>query len=238
LKNKRVVKNFWYRHRIEIIMWIFIAELLASPIPDYHRRAGAPLSLLALCTLLLGTSIVGSRKVIRYAVFPAAAIWLIARLLEAFGNPQHLYAQLAPVAGLLLSCSLLWAIFDHFNSVPRLPRSAIAEAFISYLIIAIAFSQVYWILNRVVDHPFNQVIPESQSGTLLYFSMITLSSVGYGGILPINPFLRMVAALESMTGIFFVAVVVARLVSSYRPKTRPLPHGVSAPNVEGQSDED
>ena len=58
-----------------------------------------------------------------------------------------------------------------------------------------------------------------KSGTLLYFSMITLSSVGYGGIVPVNPYLRITAALESMIGIFYVAVVVARLVSAYRPKT-------------------
>lgn len=49
--------------------------------------------------------------------------------------------------------------------------------------------------------------------------MITLSSVGCGGILPINPYLRMVAALESVVGIFYVAVVVARIVSSYRPNS-------------------
>ena len=48
--------------------------------------------------------------------------------------------------------------------------------------------------------------------------MITLSSVGYGGIVPVNPYVRFVAALESMTGIFYVAVVVARFVSSYRPR--------------------
>ena len=55
-----------------------------------------------------------------------------------------------------------------------------------------------------------------KSGTLLYFSMITLSSVGYGGIVPVNPYVRLTAALESMIGIFYIAVVVARLVSSYR----------------------
>ena len=49
--------------------------------------------------------------------------------------------------------------------------------------------------------------------------MITLSSVGYGGILPINPYVRMVAALESVAGIFYVAVVVARIVSSHRPNS-------------------
>jgi len=71
-------------------------------------------------------------------------------------------------------------------------------------------------LNRFVAHAFNQVILSTQSGTFLYFSMVTLTSVGYGGIAPLNPYVRMVAAFESMSGIFFVAVVIARLVSSYR----------------------
>ena len=119
-----------------------------------------------------------------------------------------------------LSCSILWAIFDDFHSRLRDPRSAIAEAFISYLLIAAAFSQLYWILNRFIDHAFNQIILPSQSGTLLYFSMVTLTSVGYGGIVPVNPYV-LVAALESMSGIFFVAIVVARLVSSYRPNPAP-----------------
>jgi hypothetical protein len=158
-----------------------------------------------------------SRKIVRLAVLPITGVWLIARILEAFGDRTHWYTNLAPIAGLALSISILWAIFERFNSVPRLPRNAISEAFICYLVIAIAFSQLYWILGRFVANPFNQAIPESQSGTLLYFSMITLSSVGYGGIVPLNPYVRVVAALESMAGIFYVAVVVARLVSSYRP---------------------
>jgi hypothetical protein len=221
VKKRTAVVRFWYKHRIEVIMWVLIGEMLASPLADYHRLVGAGLGLLVLCTLLVGVSCVGSTKVIRFAVLPATGIWIVARAFEAFGDSQHLYTQLSPVAGLVLSCSVLLAIFEHFNSVPEVPRSAIAEAFIGYLVIATAYSQLYWILNRVLDHPFNQPIPEFQSGTFLYFSMMTLSGVGYGGILPINPYLRLIAALETMTGIFFVAVVVARLVSSYRPVPRP-----------------
>lgn len=221
MKNKPVIASFWYRRRVEIIMWIFIAEMLASPLADYHRRAGAALGIVALITLLAGVSCVGSGKVVRYAVLPTAGVWVIARVFEAFGDSQRLYAHLAPVAGLALSCAILWAIFDDFHAMPEIPRSALAEAFISYLVIAIGFSQLYWILNRVLDHPFNQTIPEYQSATLLYFSMLTLSGVGYGGIAPVNPYLRLVAAFENMAGIFFVAVVVARLVASYRPEPRP-----------------
>jgi hypothetical protein len=220
VKKRTAIARFFYKHRIELIMWVLIAEMLASPLADYHRLVGAGLGLVVLVTLLIGVSVVGSTRVIRLAVLPATAIWVVARALEAFGDNQRLYTQLSPVAGLALSCSVLLAIFEHFDSVPEVPRSAIAEAFIGYLVIATAYSQLYWILNRVLDHPFNQPIPQTQSGTFLYFSMMTLSGVGYGGILPINPYLRLIAALESMTGIFFVAVVVARLVSSYRPALR------------------
>ena len=48
--------------------------------------------------------------------------------------------------------------------------------------------------------------------------MITLSSVRYGGIAPVNPYVRFVAAFESMTGIFYLAVVVAHMDSCYRPR--------------------
>ena len=68
--------------------------------------------------------------------------------------------------------------------------------------------------------PFNQFIPSFEISTFLYFSLVTLTSVGYGGIAPVNPYVRMVAAFEGVTGIFYIAVVVARLVSSYRSAER------------------
>jgi hypothetical protein len=120
------------------------------------------------------------------------------------------------------------AIFEHFNSVPEVPRSAFGEPFICYLIMSIAYSQLYWILNRFLDKSFNVPIPHNETATLLYLSMTTISGVGYGGLLPINPYARIIASLETMTGVFFVAVVVARLVASYQPASRSQPEHRSA----------
>jgi Ion channel len=209
--------GFLVRYRSELLMCGLIADIISSPAADYHPWAGAGLALLIVVGLLAASSYMARRRTVRLVVWPIVCIWFFARALEAFGDAGRWYTHLAPIAGLALSVSILWAIFERFNSVPRIPTNAIAEAFISYLIIAIAFSQLYWILSRFIANPFNQVIPENHSGTLLYFSMITLSSVGYGGIIPINPYVRLIAALESMTGIFYIAVVVARLVSAYRP---------------------
>lgn len=210
--------RFFAQHGIQILMCALVAEMLASPLADSHPRVGALFGLAVLLMVLAGVGFIANRRIVRRIVLPVAGLWIITRLVEAFCNRCEAYANLSPVVGLVFSCSILWAMLDHFRSDSRGPRGAIAEAFIAYLIIATGFSQVYWILNRLVDHAFNQAIPFTQNGTFLYFSMVTLTSVGFGGIAPLNPYVRMVAALESMCGIFFVAVVVARLVSSYRPR--------------------
>jgi Ion channel len=214
------VIRFLLNHRSESLMCVFVALILASPLGDSRPHVGGIMALLTLLVILAGASYMAERKIVLFVGLPAAGVWIIARILEAFGDARHFYTHLAPVAGLVLSCALLWAILGRFDSVPQVTSGVLSEAFISYLILATAFSQVYWILDHLVDHAFNEVIPTSHVSTFLYFSMVTLSSLGYGGIVPLNPYVRLVAALEGMTGIFYVAVVVARLVSSYRRQRR------------------
>lgn len=217
MKIECLNSGFFARHRIKIVMWALVAEMLASPLAASHPRSGVLLGFGVLLMVLTGIGAIADRTAIHRTVIPIAVVWMIARTIEAFVHPCP-FANLAPMVGLAFSCSVLFAIFDHFRSQFDNPRNAIAEAFISYLVIATAYGQLYCLLNNFVDHAFNQTIPSTQGATFLYFSMVTLTSVGYGGIVPVNPYVRMIAALESMSGIFFVAVVVARLVSSYRPK--------------------
>jgi hypothetical protein len=217
--NHRIL-GWTKRHRAELISVAFVVQILASPLADRDPHAGAVLALILLATLAIGTSYQVNRKVAYLALTPFCLLWLVARMLEAFAGPGHIYSHLAPAAGLGFSCAALFIIFHRFFSVHMVTRAMLAEAFVCYLIIAIAFSQLYLMLSRVVDEPFNQPIPVTQSSTFLYFSMDTLSGVGTGVIAPINPYVRLITGIENMIGIFYLAVVVSRLVSSYRPRNR------------------
>ncbi len=197
-------------------MWLVIAETLASPVADRYPHIGAAMALIIVLGVLLGARISASKKIGIRVVLPLSGLWILARLAEGFSNGEHIYNVVSHSVGLTLSCAILWALFDRLHT-SQVTSSVIAEAFITYLIIAISFSQLYWILNELVVNSFNQKVTAAQSTEFLYFSMITLTSIGYGGIVPVNPFVRLIAALESMTGIFYVAIVVARLVSAYRP---------------------
>jgi hypothetical protein len=48
---------------------------------------------------------------------------------------------------------------------------------------------------------------------MLYFSLTTLTTTGYGDIVPVDPFARSLANLESVIGPFYLAITVARLVT-------------------------
>ncbi len=220
MKRKSHFVHFVKSHRSGLVAVALVAEMLISPVADYHPHAGAVLAGFIWLVVVLAASLMVSKRLVQFIVTPLAVVWVIARLLEAFGDPMQMYTRLAPAAGLALSCAILGCIAQRARSVPRDPETAIAESFIAYLIIAIGFAQVYWVLDQIVAQPFNQVIPAFQMSTLLYFSMVTMSSVGYGYIAPLNPYVRMVAAFESVIGLFYIAVVVARLVSSYRTADR------------------
>ena len=51
---------------------------------------------------------------------------------------------------------------------------------------------------------------------LLYFSFVTLTTLGYGDINPVTPVARSVAVLEAVAGVLSLAIIVSRLVSAWK----------------------
>jgi hypothetical protein len=90
----------------------------------------------------------------------------------------------------------------------------------AYLMLGLMWTVACWLVDQLTPggaFSFNTSGGgESINGfTGFYFSFITLSTVGYGDITPISRFARWPAALEAMTGLLYVAVLIARLVSLY-----------------------
>ncbi len=94
----------------------------------------------------------------------------------------------------------------------------IIGAVVTYLLSTIAFALVYEIIEIEQPGSFSG-LPEgaANNGALLvqstfYFSLICMTTVGFGDIVPVSPIAKPVAALEGMFGQLYIAVLVARLV--------------------------
>lgn len=83
-----------------------------------------------------------------------------------------------------------------------------------YLLMGLLWAHAYVIFNR--DHPNSFVTNETMPPTVAgwtYFSFITLTTVGYGDIIPKAPAARMLAVGEALAGQMYLAVMLARLVA-------------------------
>ena len=90
----------------------------------------------------------------------------------------------------------------------------------AYLMLGLIWTMAYWLVEELSPGAFafntTTGAKETMEGfNAFYFSFITLSTVGYGDITPVSKVARMLAAMEAMIGLLYVAVLIARLVGLY-----------------------
>jgi voltage-gated potassium channel Kch len=94
----------------------------------------------------------------------------------------------------------------------------------AYMLAGIFFGLFYWALEQITPGTFTAAGNFSRVSAL-YFSFVTLATVGYGDIVPRTDLARGLAIVEGVGGQLFLAVMVARLVSLYGQGRPPNLHG-------------
>jgi hypothetical protein len=98
-------------------------------------------------------------------------------------------------------------------------NQTIVLAITAYLFIGIIWSFMYFTIWQIDPHAFQiNVLREYELkpwNLAMYFSFITLTTVGYGDIVPIGKWVMVLANFEAMAGAIYLTVIVARLVSLY-----------------------
>jgi amino acid transporter len=92
---------------------------------------------------------------------------------------------------------------------------------IGFILLAVMFSNLYFLVELLYPNSFtvtNEVIL-SNPGVLNYFSLVTITTLGYGDISPVTSQARHLAVLEAFIGQMYLAVLVARLVGIHTALT-------------------
>jgi hypothetical protein len=214
------------RHRLGLFRYSMahylvglILVIITAPLVGIFDQGLLIESLIMTAVLVSGVIAVGGKR--RAMV---GAIILITPALA--GRWQH---QLDP--GLLppwlfMSCTVLFMVYLLFHLLmfivraPRVSSEVLCAGIATYLTLGIAFGVLFDLVESL--HPGSLALGGTVGDTAavrgfatVYFSFITLATVGFGDITPVTPTARMLAIVESMVGTFYMAILVARLVSLY-----------------------
>jgi Ion channel len=108
-------------------------------------------------------------------------------------------------------------LFSYLRGSRIITEAHLYTAINIYLLLGLLWTTLY--LGMDTLYPGSIQIGSNPAGretNLLYFSLITLSTIGYGDIVPLSGEARIVAALEGVTGVLYIAITVALLVSRFR----------------------
>jgi len=207
--------------------WLFllcgiIALLIISPINEvYDRRDDIITPLVAVVLLAVTYGMVEKRGTLLLMVSLIFAWFLVSILTEGSG----LFAGKSVVAPLLFMALLLTIFILLSRWMIRavyINREVLCAAVCGYLILGILWTGLYRAIvivdpRALVAADTEQSLPSVSD--LLYFSYTTLTTTGFGDILPKNPVVRMLCVMEAIAGTFYNTIIIARFVGLYGMKT-------------------
>lgn len=210
----------WYLGPFFILAAILMVVTIAFPLASDFL--GAYVLKVTLSLLLFGAlyAVVGEKRLFR--VLGALLLPLIAGN-WLFDPADHtLWAQATVTITMLFLLTTTIAIFASVITARRVTTDIIFGSVAVYLLAGVIVANLFQLLNNA--DPGNVVTNVTAAGhavysEFLYFSFITLTSVGYGDLAPISPAARTLATATGIFGQLYLAILIAKLVGVYTAQT-------------------
>jgi len=219
LQEKRAVRFGLRRYSAAEFLCALALLIVVSPFVEDLKIGSIVESILFSLVFMSGVLAIGGRR----ATLIVAVILVCPVLFAKWVN--HLWPNLVPqefffATGLAFSVFLIVQLLMFILRAKHVNSEVVCAGLSIYLMLGMSWMFAYLILARVNPDAFAfTVVQPGKAGmdnfSGYYFSFITLTTVGYGDIVPISRVARMLATTEAMTGTLFVAVLISRLVALY-----------------------
>ncbi len=211
--------RFWgEEHSLTVLLILLIVDIFIV-VPA--TRVGLVLDLIGIFVfsfmLLAGLLTMARHRILQSVsgifVFCTIAVRL-ARSVFGISGLLPWDAMLTMLSVICMVIVVLWQVYREGPVTGHRVRGAVA----AYLLIAVLFSYSYTLISYLNPGSFQLPAWVSQAGperaeAFLYFSVVSLTTVGFGDITAIHPVARSFVMLEAFIGQLYPAILIARLVT-------------------------
>lgn len=199
-----------------VLVMIILTYVLAVSLPTSWGATILLLVQIATVRLALHTS--DARRPLRLGanvLFVVAAVSAVANLFAL--DDDNLMAFIF-LAGSTLYVVAPFSIIRRVAFRREVDRETILGALSTYLLFGMAFAFAYRFLGEVQGGPFFGAQGEGDVAQDLFFSFVTLTTTGYGNLVPADNPGQSMAVLEALLGQLFLVTAVAKIVNAWKPR--------------------
>ena len=186
---------------------------VSSPfIQDLHHARVVERFLIAVVFLSALLAVAGRGSLVVGSLLAGAAI--AGQWAGVFVPTLAPYSMLPAIAFLIF---VIARVLKYILEATEVDNETLCACLSGFLMIGLLWAAVYSLVGRIDPGAFGFSVPGQKMDGFeaFYFSFVTLSTIGYGDITPVSRVAKMLCIMEAVAGMFYVAVLVARLVSIY-----------------------
>ena len=201
-----------------LLLFVLLTYVLTSLLGDRGWEA------VVLCLATSATSIVAvtsahARPRLVTATVGISALTVLLALVGAVSG-AHVWLAVSAAIQVLVLAVAMGAVLRRVIRSAGADSRTILGAISVYTVFGLLFTFLYVFVARVQDAPFFEGHAATTGSDFIFFSYTTLTTTGYGDLVPAGQPGRMLAGLEMMVGQIFLVTLVAGLVSLWRPGER------------------
>jgi ion channel len=195
----------------EVVLVLVVVVIALTPLDSAVMRPMIVALLSGAFIFSFWTSGVSTRALTGGSILAAAGLLVgSAGQLAGGGVARGLFAA----TGIALTGGAEVAIFHHLAAQDRVTRNTVTGALTVYLLNGLMFAYLYSLIAVIGPHGFFAQSGDHGATDFVYFSYVTLTTVGYGDLTAASNFGRVVAVLEALIGQLYLVTIVAVVVGN------------------------
>lgn len=210
------MSTLWTTGRgLYVLLALLIIRIFISPITIAD---GLSSDIILECVfaliLIAGVSTTPCSKGLRLSMLLIVFLAIFARILDRFDHSNFIIANADDILAAITLVIFSTLIIKHFLINKALLRHRITAAVAVYLIFGVLWARIYDIMYSFNSAAFS-LNGVANSFSFIYFSFVTLMTLGYGDIVPVSMAARSLAILEGLVGQLYMVILISSLVSEF-----------------------
>ncbi|PKB15362.1 potassium channel family protein [Flavobacterium sp. 5] len=218
-KKYRFLNHFWTKESglSGMLVLLFAMHFFIIPLFSSYSAFMIIINIFWMLFLIAGIITLSrtKKRTVLLSIIPF--LFVLFNWIMVFENSP--FVQLADIVLTVLTFGLLIVlVLTRVFEPGPITEYRVIGSIVVYMLLAHLWSVIYSFIYQHIPGAFQITLPPFESNTLeanfMYFSYITITTTGFGEIVPLHPFARAMVQVEAIIGVLYPVILIGRLVSN------------------------